>query len=261
MPDSPGASSASTQPQKKRHRFGLGPLEWLVVCAIIAVLVALLLPPATSGHGGARREQCRNNLKQIALALHLYHDKYGSFPPAYVADENGRPMHSWRVLVLPFLDKQSLYDEYRFGEPWNGPNNSKLAEQRIDVLFCPTENRKDGRVTSPMTSYVAVVGPESVWPGEAQSKLSDITGGTDRTLLVVEVANSGIHWMEPRDLHVLQMTPIINGKSGQGISSAHIGGAHASFADGHVRFLSQQLPHETIKALLTRAGGETASEF
>src|SRR5260370_743998 len=73
----------------------------LVVCG--GVVIALLLPQ-TSSREPARRSQCKNNLKQIGLALHNYHDVYGSFPPAYFVDASGKPMHSWRVLILPFLD-------------------------------------------------------------------------------------------------------------------------------------------------------------
>jgi hypothetical protein len=122
-------------------------------------------------------------------------------------------------------------------------------------------NRKGGRVTSPMTSYVALIGPDTVWPGNKPMQISDITDGTDATLLVVEVSNSGIHWMEPRDLHVSQMAPTINSKSGQGISSGHIDGAYVVLTDRAVRFLFDSLPPATIRALLSRAGGETVGDF
>src|SRR5205823_4350421 len=150
--------------------------------------------------------------------------------------------HSWRVLILPFLEQKQFYDEYRFDEPWDGPHNSQLANRLLDVFNCPTENHETGRKTTPMTSYVAVVGPETAWPGKQTRRTEDVADGTSSTLLVVEIANSGIHWMEPRDLHVLQMAPTINPKAGQGISSRHIGGAQVLFADGSVRFLSEKLP-------------------
>jgi hypothetical protein len=100
----------------------------LVVIAIIAVLIAFLLPAVRSARGAAYRSHCSSNLKQIALALHNYHDTFGAFPPAYVADESGKPMHSWRVLILPFLESSPLYDKYRFDEPWDGPNNRQLLK-------------------------------------------------------------------------------------------------------------------------------------
>jgi hypothetical protein len=87
----------------------------------------------------ARQVQCANDLKQIAMALHCYHQQYGMLPPAYLADATGRPMHSWRVLLLPFLEAQSLYDQYDFREPWNGPNNSKLLTKMPYFYSCPSQ--------------------------------------------------------------------------------------------------------------------------
>jgi hypothetical protein len=110
-----------------------------------------------------------------------------------------------------------------------------------------------------MTSYVAVLGPETVWKGDACVTLDDITDGAETTLMVVEVANSGINWMEPRDLHVLQMAPTINPKAGQGISSRHRGGVNAATADDSVRFISDRMPANTLRALLTISGGEKIS--
>jgi hypothetical protein len=196
------------------------------------------------------------------MALHRYHEEHNCFPPAYVVDENGRPMHSWRVLILPYLDRQDLFEQYHFDEPWDGPNNSRLADQALDVFNCPSVMHKNGKVTSPMTNYVAVVGQETAWPGNRPARIADFTDGTDNTLLVVEMINSGIHWMEPRDLQFSEMAPTINSKSKPGISSIHNGGgAFSVFADGHVWFLNEKMSAEILKALLTRAGGEVVGDF
>ncbi|HEY2250622.1 MAG TPA: DUF1559 domain-containing protein [Planctomycetaceae bacterium] len=225
------------------------------------VLVAALCLPAIDRGGASRRSQCKNNLKQIGLALHNYHDEFGCFPPAFIADANGRPMHSWRVLLLPYLDQAPLYVQYRFDEPWDGPNNRKLADKILPIFNCPSEVHGDGKSAATMTSYVAVVGPETAWPGNTATSIRDIKDGTSNTLLIVEVANSRIHWMEPRDLHVVQMAPTINAKFGQGISSLHTGGAHALLADGSVRFISEQTTAELIRALLTVHGKEKIGDF
>ena len=79
-------------------------VEVLVVTVLISILTAMIIP--TSPRGPSYRNACRNNLKQLALAMHMYHEQHGSFPPAYVADENGTPMHSWRVLLLPYLEEK-----------------------------------------------------------------------------------------------------------------------------------------------------------
>ena len=117
--------------------------------------------------------QCANNLKQIGLALHAYHERYGVLPPAYVADANGRPMHSWRVLLLPFLEQQSLYDWYDFREPWDGPHNIKLLNNTPSCYICPS------RLSYPttVTSYVAITGPGTMFPAPRLSSSATLPTG------------------------------------------------------------------------------------
>jgi hypothetical protein len=207
-----------------------------------------------------RRIECRNQLQVIGIALHNYHDTYKTFPPAYIADTSGKPMHSWRVLLLPFMEEQTLYDQYRFDEPWDGPNNRLLANSMPRLFRCPSEPNTDP--PSGMTSYLAVVGPETAWPGAKAIALNKIKDGSDYTLLVVESHNSGIHWMEPRDLHTTQMPLAVNPTHGQGICSCHnqVNGrptlAQYVRCDGSVGVLKNDTPPATIRALLTIAGGE-----
>ena len=133
----------------------------------------------------------------------------------------------------------------------DGPNNRKLAALIPDVYACPGDADEAKPST---TSYLAVLGPSTMWPGsEVRSLLvadGQIKDGASRTVMVVEVADSGIHWMEPRDLHVLQMAPTINPQQGQGISSPHESGANVLFGDGSVRFLTNDMPAETLRQLL-----------
>jgi hypothetical protein len=219
------------------------------------------MPTCALPREAVHRSQCKNNLKQIGLALHNYHDKFGCFPPAFVADENGRPLHSWRVLILPFLDQSPLYNKYRFDEPWDGPNNSKLADTILPVYNCPSDDHSGTSSFSMTTNYVAIVGGETAWPESGATAFRDIRDGTSNTLLVVEVANSGIHWIEPRDLHVVQMAPSINAKSGQGISSRHTGGAHGLIADGSVRYIRDILSAKDLRAWLTAHAGDVSKDF
>ena len=210
------------------------------------------LPSVGSGPP-SRRSQCSNNLRQIALALQNYHDIRGSFPPALVADASGKPLYSWRVLILPFLERNDLYQAFNLNEPWDGPNNRKLHGQVLSVYSCPASHDTQSRGE---TNYVAVLGPHTMWPGTKANRLSDVTDDPVNTLLLVEVHHSGIHWMEPRDLHVTQMPPSVNAPRGMGISSLHRECAMAAFADGHTRALPGDLPPATLRALLTIAGGE-----
>jgi prepilin-type processing-associated H-X9-DG protein len=228
-------------------------IGWIVFCGLWFLVVTTLLWGTRSRAGPASREaMCMSNLKQIALGLHNYHDIYGCLPPAYITDDNGKPMHSWRVLLLPFIENEPLYKQYRFGEPWNGPNNSKLAASYPGIFCyeCPSA------YGAPNTSYVAVVGPETAWSDAKPRDFKDFADGPDQTILVVEVADSGIHWMEPRDLNFATLPMVVNPPEGfLGISSDHYG-ANVAFADGSVRFLKEDLPAQTLRALLTIDGGE-----
>lgn len=251
----------SAQYSPKWRLFGLSAIEVLVVLAIIAIVAVILYAPVQMAKSHRGRDECRINLKSIGLALNSYHEEYGSFPPAYIADKAGRPMHSWRVLLLPFLGQTQVYKEYRFDEPWNSSNNSKLGLRLAGLYVCPEEYGLKGRNRVTMTSYVAVLGPDTMWPGNGAVKFSDVKDGSGKTISVVEIKNSGIHWLEPRDLEFSSMASTVNHPSIPGISSVHKKGAKVLFVDGHVWFLSEDLPAQTIQALLTRNGGESVGEY
>ena len=135
-------------------------LEAITILDLLVVLAMFVL----SGSGGVHRRTrraCMNHMRNVSMALQVYAtNNNGELPPAYIADENGKPMHSWRVLLLPCIGHQDLYDRYNFDEPWDGPNNSKLAALIRDVYRCTDEYDTDD--TSPWTSFVAVVGPHTM---------------------------------------------------------------------------------------------------
>jgi prepilin-type processing-associated H-X9-DG protein len=243
-----------------RRRIKTTLLGFLIAMAAVYLMVSALFSGCVDPSGPASDAQCRNNLKQISIALDCYHERYGTLPPAFVADKNGRPMHSWRVLILPFMEQRALYDRYDFDEPWNGPRNSRLATVSVSGYCCPEQDR--GRTT---TSYVAVVGPETLWPGSTPVRFADVVDGTSRTVMVVEVANAGIHWMEPRDLVLSTMPLSVNPERRQGISSPHpwdkwwrpsYQSANVAMADGSVCKLWNRTTSREVLALLTIAGHE-----
>jgi hypothetical protein len=230
---------------------GLSLSPTLIVVGILGCFFLALAPAFVDGRGSARKMSCTNNLRNIALALQQYHDNHGTFPPAYIADAQGKPMHSWRVLLLPYFDQGNLYKQYRFDEPWDGPNNSQLHSIRPFYYQCPSD-------TGPRTdtSYFAIVGPQTIWPGANATRMADITDGTPNTIILAEVANSGIHWMEPSDLDASQMSMLINAAKGPGISSGHEKGANVAYANGSVQFLTNKTSPAALRAALTRNGKE-----
>jgi hypothetical protein len=189
------------------------------------------------------------------LAVANYHETYGCFPPAFVADRDGRPVHSWRVLLLPFLGQQALYDAYHFDEPWDGPRNRTLAG-KAGSIYLRNGLESDSTHT---TSFVAVVGPGTAWPGAGPLSYKDLGDGSHTTLLVVEVPDGTFLWMEPRDLRFDRMSFRINDRTGRGLGS-RLGGARVVSADGTVRTLPDDFAPETLKAMLTANGGETVGD-
>jgi Protein of unknown function (DUF1559) len=224
----------------------------LIVSALIVVgLLCFLVPAVHRAREAARASQCICNLCSIKLALLNYHEAYGSFPPAYVADANGKPMHSWRVLILPFMEQSQLYASYRMDEPWDGPNNRKLIDQRPNVYNCPSRRPSPG-----LTSYVVIVGPNTAFPGPKTTKLGDIHDGPGSTILVAEVSNVDIAWTEPRDLDAESMSWAIDDPKRPSISSPHETGPAVVFADSSYRRLSTYHPPDALKAMTTINGGE-----
>jgi len=134
--------------------------ELLLVLAVLGILIAMLLPAVQSVRSSPRWLHCQNNIRQCLLALHNYHSAHEVFPSAFETDSDGKPIHSWRVVMLPFIEQQALYDAYDFKEPWDGPNNSKLANQMPDVYRCPSIPYSDNE-----TTYKLVSDPEAFFDG------------------------------------------------------------------------------------------------
>jgi prepilin-type processing-associated H-X9-DG protein len=215
----------------------------LLLFTVTMPFIGMLLMPHSRSRPASPQAQCSNNLRQIGMAIDAYCQKYGSLPPAFVADAHGKPLYSWRLLISPELDHKAFYDLFHLDEPWNGPHNAKISQAHWDIWLCPSDN-----VILTHTSYVAVVGPNTAWPGAKTRKLADFADPS-KTILVVEVANSGINWAEPRDLYVGQMAAGVNPKSGQGISSGHSGGAEALFADGHIEFIPDDIDPKKLSEM------------
>ncbi|MEE8452867.1 MAG: DUF1559 domain-containing protein [Thermoguttaceae bacterium] len=204
---------------------------FLLCCLFVASVLAMSLiwPPIGSGPPTSKG-YCLCNLKDIGLALENYRIAHGRYPPAFVADKEGKPMHSWRVLILPYLGEERLFNLYDFSEPWDGPRNRKLADHIPEIFVCP---KKTTARTDSTTSYLAVTGPGSAWSMPFKGNATV----TDPRIWVAEVARSGVNWMEPRDLALQDAARGVNVKDVLGISSLHADGANVLFTGGFVDFL------------------------
>ena len=192
---------------------------------------------------------CKGNLRQLGLALNLYHDTYGSFPPAYVTDASGTPAHSWRVLLLPQLGEHELYAAYRFDEPWNGPHNRELLARMPAVYACPEHQAPE----SGITRYVAIVGKETIWPEQYAAALHDVRDGSSNTIQLVEWSDSDIAWLEPRDIRYADREQTL-------ARIAHPPGEtdgfqHVLMADGAIRSIRTQIDRKTYRWLQTINSG------
>jgi hypothetical protein len=227
-------------------------LDWSVLIVVLAILVALLLPAAHRGGPTARRVLCRSNLKQIMVALNNYHDAYGSLPPPYTVDASGQPLHSWRTLILPWIDQESLYKTIDLSKPWNDPANAIAFNTPMPAFHCASDP-SDGK----LTTYQAIVGSGAGFEITCIRKLTDFTDGTVNTLLVVEVDPSrAVHWMSPFD-HGYEFLLTVEPKT----KLIHPAGSHVALADGTVRFMSNTLDLQKRQALISIAGGESVSDW
>ena len=194
--------------------------SWMAILIGAMILLCagagLIMPAVQGAREAARRTQCINNLRQIGLGILNYHDAKGHWPPAYIADEDGTPMHSWRVLILEFMDDdKSLFNKYRFDEPWDGPNNRKLISEMPYVYQCPTQNN----MQPGHTRYSAVIGPHTTW-----TRQPDETPRHDYPKppcpLVCETFKD-VPWTKPTDFDTEELIKMLEDHAGQAFAGGH----------------------------------------
>jgi hypothetical protein len=214
------------------------------------ILVALLLPAVQAAREAARRSQSTNNAKQIALALHNYHDTYRAFPPAVVTDSDGNPLYSGRVLLLPFMEQTPLFNQWDLSKAWDSPENLRLSQMAIPVYLDPSSQGPPSR-----SDYLFITGPGSMLGDpENINSFRDVVDGTSNTMFLVEVRNGAGSWAQPTELDIKQIS---NGLP----PGNHPGGNIAAMGDGSVRFISSSASPAMIKALSTAQGGEAVNGF
>jgi hypothetical protein len=204
----------------------------------------------------AIRSQCSNNEKQICLAIHNYIAVHGSFPPAYTQDKAGKPLLSWRVLILPYLEQDALYKEFHLDEPWDSSHNKAFVANMPVTYRCPAES--DDLTSKGKTRYVTPRGKATIFPGTETIKLRDVTDGPSNTIMLVDAGDANaVIWSKPDDWDI-DAEP-----NTAAVFSSHSGsqgnGSNFGIADGAVRFYSEKIKPAVFKALLSRNGGEVIS--
>ncbi len=196
----------------------------------------------------AARVRSMNNLKQLALAMWNWNSTFsGHFPAAAIHGKDGKPLLSWRVKVLPFLEQEPLYRQFRLDEPWDSPHNKALIAKMPAVFQSPKSKAAKG-----FTNYVVPVGGGALYSSpKEEPKEKDITDGTSHTIMLVEVDDAhAVPWTKPDDM------PFDPADPKKGIGSLYGQGFIAAFCDGSVHFMQNSIDPKTLKALFTRAGGE-----
>ena len=185
-------------------------------------------------------------MKRLGIAIHNYHDTYNRFPPAYSTDKDGKPLLSWRVLVLPYVEQQTLYEQFHLDEPWDSEHNKTLIAKMPTAFRSPNSKAEPGK-----TNYLGVSGQQGIFPGQDKIGFRDVMDGTSNTVMIVESSDtSAVIWTKPDDYVPDAKDPK------KGLLGLWKGGFNAGFADGSVRFLNETIDDDTLRALFTRNGGE-----
>lgn len=286
---------------RNMKRAGFTLIELLVVIAIIAVLVALLLPAVQQAREAARRSQCKNNLKQIGLALHNYESSTRIFPFGVLGNSGtaslANPLHTWHSQILPYLEQQTLSASYRYDRPHNDPLNAAAVLTKVPGFLCPSHTNHDpvsglwGQNHYAGNAGTVSGANDGVFYPSSNVRIRDLTDGTSQTIMAAEIAHdlggwargttgggggggggqgyarSVIRWWKasPACARAGLNPPITSCNNSversQQFSSLHVGGLHALMGDGRVVFLSENMDSLTLQAILTRSGSETVGEI
>ncbi len=190
-----------------------------------------------------QRTRSQNNLKQIVLAMHNFHDA-NNFFPGDITDKEGRPTLSWRVAILPYLDEEKLYKEFKFDEPWDSEHNKKLLAKMPDIFRVGFEAKGATK-----TYYQGFAGPGTVFEPGQKVKITDITDGTSNTIAVVE-AGPPVEWTKPADIPYAPKKPL----AGMGGPFTNV--LMAGTADGAVHSFRRDLDEKNLRRFIERADGE-----
>ena len=217
------------------------------------LVASVVMPAIEASREAAMRKQTMNSLREIALAMYQYNDVNKHFPPAAIRDKDGKPVLSWRVAILPFIEQKSLYDELHLDEPWDSEHNKALIAKMPAIYRDPHEDE-----TSTNASYFMPTG-NGMFGGDPRGMMvKNITDGSANTIMLVE-AKRDIPWTKPEDFEIdadaTKPLPKFGGHMADGLFAA-------GFADGHIEGISSsKVDAGRLHAMFTVGGGEDVSKM
>jgi hypothetical protein len=234
----------------------LGAKRWnIVVAAVVAVTFLAVvgrmwLSSFKAEYAAVRRNTTSARLKLIALAMHTYEGQNGQLPATAIYSRDGKPLLSWRVVILPFIDEKALYEQFHLDEPWNSPHNAALISKMPDMYQPPAGEYKD----TGKTCYLAPVGEKVAFNGSKGRSSWTVGHYPDRTILVVEAARDpAVEWTKPSDL------PFDENDPWAGLRDSRDRGLMVLYLDGGVEEIPTSTPNDALNRLFfiagARAGG------
>lgn len=212
----------------------------------------MLSPALRASREAARRTQRLNHFKRIGLAMFLYNDAKGSFPPAAIKNGQGKSLLSWRVAILPYIEQQDLYNQFHLDEPWDSDHNRSLIAKMPAIFGDPAQPEL---AAAGRTTFVVPVAEGTAFGGETGTKISEIKDGTSQTIMTVEVIPElAVIWTKPDDWQVDLGDPLRGVKRNADDGRGQV--FTAGWCDGSVRMVATTIDSAAFKALLTIAGGE-----
>lgn len=210
------------------------------------MLVGLLLPAVQAAREAARRMTASNELKHIGLAMHNHHSAYKSLPDRAIRDADGKPLLSWRVKILPFIEQGALYREFHLDEPWDSEHNIKLLPRMPSTYVDPSVPLEPGH-----TVFQVPVGEKVLFHDTGTPRFREVLDGLSNTIMVVECnREKAVPWTKPEDVTINLSSPMTQ------MGNTHANGFHVLMSDGAVKFIANSIDQDLFRALLTTTGRE-----
>ncbi len=261
----PGADAVNNvRPGHRVGRIATAIVAVTLAIGVLVVVIQLGQDAVTRVQAGRIRSGSLKNLEQIADALRSYAAAHGRFPPPVSRDDSGTPLHSWRVLVLPYLGHEDLYFQFDLDRPWDAMENQEAALEMPSVYRHPTSQRGQtpyGMGGSPIAGYYLITGPETLFPPTGPLREDQVHDGAAKTLLVVEATPVGASsWTEPVDLKLASLQGAVNSGGDSAAGGLSEGGVAVATVNGQGQFVPERCTPRTFRSLVTPAGNEPTAD-